>query len=104
MIQRIRLTEAELHNMVKVAVIRILKETDEKYEYYKHYVVFDGTTYYPVYGMDVEGEIKNNGAEIVDGSFDNIDDAWNKSDEFYYKKPNYNNYRYMPYNNKRKRC
>lgn len=42
------------------------------------YIVFDGTSYYGVYGCDVEDEIKDNEVEIAKGPFLNYDDNVDK--------------------------
>lgn len=64
----IRLTESELRNMISESVKRILKESSQ-YKQNAVYIVFDGTTHYPVYGCDVEDEINTNDAEVVEGPF-----------------------------------
>ena len=66
----IRLTESELRNMISESVKRVLKES--RYGDYNPnavYIVFDGTSHYPVYGCDVEDEINMNDAEVVEGPF-----------------------------------
>ena len=55
----------------KKAVKRALKES---YEPEATYIVFDGTTYYGIYGMDIEDEIADNDVEVVEGPFDDWDD------------------------------
>ena len=56
----IRLTESELRKMISESVKKILKESRGRggYDPNAVYIVFDGTTHYPVYGYDVEDEIK----------------------------------------------
>lgn len=73
--KRIRLTESAFHNMVKVAVKRILKEARKKYDPNALYIVFDGTSHYAVYGVDVEDEIRDNDVEVIDGPFDSGDES-----------------------------
>ena len=68
----IRLTESELRNMIFESVKRVLKETSQ-YKQNAVYIVFDGTTHYPVYGYDVEDEINMNDVEVVEGPFDDWD-------------------------------
>ena len=71
----IRLTESELRNMISESVKRVLKES--RYGDYNPnavYIVFDGTSHYPVYGCDVEDEINMNDAEVVEGPFADWDD------------------------------
>ena len=46
----------------------------ESYEPEATYIVFDGTSYYAVYGMDIEDEIADNDVEVVEGPFDDWDD------------------------------
>ena len=55
----IRLTESELRKMISESVKKILKESRGRggYDPNAVYIVFDGTTHYPVYGYDVEDEI-----------------------------------------------
>ena len=64
----LRLTESDLHNILKESVKKILKENRE-YLWDSVYIVFDGTSYYWVYGCDVEDEIENNEVEVVKGPF-----------------------------------
>ena len=59
-----------------------------KYITDKIYIVFDGTSYYGVYGFDIENEIINNDVEVVKGPYNdwdnNIDDMITKlNDEAY---------------------
>jgi hypothetical protein len=59
-----------------------------KYIADKIYIVFDGTSYYGVYGCDVEDEITDNGVEVVKGPYNdwdnNVDDMITKlNDEAY---------------------
>lgn len=68
----IRLTESELRNIISESVKRILKESNQ-YKQNAVYIVFDGTTHYPVYGYDIEDEINTNDVEVVEGPFDD----WN---------------------------
>lgn len=46
----------------------------ENYDPDATYIVFDGTSYYAVYGMDIEDEIADNDVEVVEGPFDEWDD------------------------------
>ena len=59
-----------------------------KYITDKIYIVFDGTSYYGVYGCDVEDEIADNDVEVVKGPYndwnDNVEDEITKlNDEAY---------------------
>jgi len=59
-----------------------------KYIANKIYIVFDGTSYYGVYGCDVEDEIMDNDVEVVKGPYNdwnnNVDDIITKlNDEAY---------------------
>ena len=59
-----------------------------KYIADKIYIVFDGTSYYGVYGCDVEDEIADNDVEVVKGPYNdwnnNVDDMITKlNDEAY---------------------
>jgi hypothetical protein len=59
-----------------------------KYIADKIYIVFDGTSYYGVYGCDVEDEIADNDVEVVKGPYNdwnnNVDDIITKlNDEAY---------------------
>jgi hypothetical protein len=59
-----------------------------KYIADKIYIVFDGTSYYGVYGCDVEDEIVDNDVEVVKGPYNdwnnNVDDIITKlNDEAY---------------------
>ena len=59
-----------------------------KYIADKIYIVFDGTSYYGVYGCDVEDEITDNDVEVVKGPYndwnDDVDDMITKlNDEAY---------------------
>jgi len=59
-----------------------------KYIADKIYIVFDGTSYYGVYGCDVEDEITDNDVEVVKGPYNdwnnNVDDMITKlNDEAY---------------------
>ena len=67
----IRLTESELRKMISESVKKILKESRGRggYDPNAVYIVFDGTTHYPVYGYDVEDEINTNDVEVVEGPF-----------------------------------
>ena len=69
----IRLTESELRKMISESVKKILKESSH-YKQNAVYIVFDGTTHYPVYGYDVEDEINTNDVEVVEGPFADWDD------------------------------
>ena len=69
----IRLTESELRNIISESVKRILKESNQ-YNPNAVYIVFDGTSHYPVYGCDVEDEINMNDAEVVEGPFADWDE------------------------------
>ena len=59
-----------------------------KYNPNKVYIVFDGTSYYGVWGCDVEMEISSNDVEVVKGPYpdwnDIVEDEINKlNDEAY---------------------
>lgn len=71
----IRLTESELRNIISESVKRVLKESRGRGGYNPNavYIVFDGTSHYPVYGYDIEDEINTNDVEVVEGPFDD----WN---------------------------
>ena len=72
----IRLTESELRHMISESVKKILKESRGRggYDQNAVYIVFDGTSHYPVYGYDVEDEINMNDVEVVEGPFDDWND------------------------------
>ena len=70
----IRLTESELHTLIEETVKKVL---NEKYNPNDVYIVFDGTSYYVVYGCDVEDEINTNDVEVVDGPFKEWDESVN---------------------------
>ena len=67
----IRLTESELKKMISESIKRVLKESRGRggYDPNAVYIVFDGTSHYPVYGYDVEDEINMNDVEVVEGPF-----------------------------------
>ena len=69
----IRLTENKLKRIISESVKRILSEA-HGYNPNAVYIVFDGTSYYPVYGYDVEDEINTNEAEVAEGPFND----WNE--------------------------
>ena len=62
------LTEEKLHKIVKETVNKFISE-EREYLPNSVYIVFDGTSYYWVYGCDVQDEIENNEAEVVKGPF-----------------------------------
>ena len=62
------LTEEKLHKIVKETVNKFISE-EREYLPNSVYIVFDGTSYYWVYGYDVEDEIENNEVEVVKGPF-----------------------------------
>lgn len=72
----IRLTESELRRMISESVKRVLKESRGRGGYNPNavYIVFDGTSHYPVYGCDIEDEINMNDAEVVEGPFADWDE------------------------------
>ena len=70
--RKVRLTESDIHRIVKESVKRVLREG--KYNPNAAYIVFDGTSYYAVPGMDVEDEIANNDVEVVRGPFPEYND------------------------------
>ena len=67
----IKLTESNLRRIISDSVKKILSEA---YNQNAVYIVFDGTSYYPVYGCDVEDEINTNEVEVVEGPFRNWDE------------------------------
>lgn len=67
----VRLTESNLRRIISDSVKKILSEA---YSQNAVYIVFDGTSYYPVYGCDVEDEINTNEVEVVEGPFRNWDE------------------------------
>ncbi len=67
----IRLKESELKRIIAESVKRVLRES---YDPNATYIVFDGTSYYPVYGVDIEEEIATNDVEVVEGPFEKWDD------------------------------
>jgi len=67
----IKLNKRELKGVISESVKRIL---NEQYEPNSLYIVFDGTTYYEVYGFDIEDEIAENDVEVVEGPFDESDE------------------------------
>lgn len=71
--QTIKLRESELKRMIAETVRRVLSEA-HGYNTNAVYIVFDGTSYYPVYGCDVEDEINTNEVEVAEGPFND----WNK--------------------------
>ena len=46
-----------------------------KYNPNKIYIVCDGSSYYGVYGCDMEDEIKDNDVEVVKGPFNDWDNS-----------------------------
>ena len=65
----LRLTESDLHNIITESVKNILKEMARPINPQAVYIVCDGSSYYGVYGSDVQKEIDMNDAEIVKGPF-----------------------------------
>lgn len=65
----IKLTESDLHNIITESVRNILKEMARPINPQAVYIVCDGSSYYGVYGSDVQEEIDMNDAEIVKGPF-----------------------------------
>ena len=70
----IKLTESDLHTLIKEAVKKVLNEGMRGYNPNAVYIVFDGTSHYAVYGCDVEEEINTNDVKVVDGPFRNWDE------------------------------
>jgi hypothetical protein len=64
--QVIQMTQEDLTEMIKKAVSRIIKESRSYLSNYV-YIMYDGSSYYGVYGCDVEEEIMKNDAEVVSG-------------------------------------
>jgi hypothetical protein len=71
----IKLSESDLHNIVKKTVRRLISED---YKYGQPYVIFDGTSYQAVDGSDID--IDDPDIEVVDGPFMTIDDAFEEAD------------------------
>lgn len=69
----VSLNENDLKNLIKEAVKKILSEG--RYNPDSVYVVCDGSSYYGVYGCDVEDEIRDNDVEVVEGPFRVWDDT-----------------------------
>lgn len=70
---KIKLTESKLRKIVIESVRRVLKE-NRKYLNDAIYIVCDGSSYYGVYGCEVEEEIEVNDVEVVKGPFAEWDD------------------------------
>lgn len=70
---KIKLTESKLKQVVSETVRRILKES-RNYLTDAIYIVYDGSSYYGVYGCEVEEEIEVNDVEVVKGPFAEWDD------------------------------
>lgn len=70
---KIKLTESKLKQVVSETVRRILKES-RNYLTDAIYIVYDGSSYYGVYGCEVEDEIEVNDVEVVKGPFAEWDD------------------------------
>lgn len=49
-----------------------------KYNPNKVYIVFDGTSYYGVYGCDIEMEINYNDVEVVSGPYNDWDNSFDE--------------------------
>lgn len=70
---KIKLTESKLKQVVSETVRRFLKES-RNYLTDAIYIVYDGSSYYGVYGCEVEEEIEVNDVEVVKGPFAEWDD------------------------------
>ena len=70
---KIKLTESKLKQVVSETVRRILKE-GRNYLTDAIYIVYDGSSYYGVYGCEVDEEIEVNDVEVVKGPFAEWDD------------------------------
>ena len=70
MLRKLSLNEDFLNLIINKSIKRVLNEAKKgKYDLSSVYIVFDGTSYYPVYGCDVEDEIADNDVEVVEGPF-----------------------------------
>ncbi len=59
----IKLTENELKHLIKNIV------NEAVYLSNAWYIMFDGTSYYPIYGADVEEDMAENDSKVVKGPF-----------------------------------
>jgi hypothetical protein len=69
----VKMTQNELTEMVKKAVKQIIKES-RSYVPNAVYIMCDGSSYYGVYGSDVEKEKIENDAKVIKGPFRTWDD------------------------------
>jgi len=79
--QKGMVTEAKLNAIIKESIRKAINESVTKFINDAVYVVFDGTSHYPVFGCDVQDEINDNDVEVVKGPYRHWDDAERVTDD-----------------------